>query len=107
MIDGNIFFDQSVKNNKITYKNIRKIDIGHGDDYTTGCLLDYAYFRDTYKMIAIDLCKQQTLYADLRIIQQSNFTANLDCAGNARIFFILEEAEETILDFSQEIVKAL
>ena len=48
------FFEQPVKNNKITYENIRKIATGHRDDYTTGCLLHYAYFKDKYKMIAID-----------------------------------------------------
>ena len=59
VIDGKNFFDQPVKNNKITYENIRKIATGQGDDYTTGCLLDYAYFRDIYKMIATDLSKQR------------------------------------------------
>ena len=51
------FFDQPVKNYKITYENIRKLATGQGDDYTTVCLLDYAYFRDNYKMITIDLSK--------------------------------------------------
>ena len=58
MINGENFFDQSIKNNKLTYENIRKIAAGQGDDYTTGCLLDYSYFADTYKMIAVDLSKQ-------------------------------------------------
>ena len=52
-------------------------------------------------MIAIDLYKQQALDADPKAIQQINFTANLDLAGNTTIFFIIEEAKETILDFSQ------
>ena len=52
-----------------TYKNIRKIATGQGDDYTTGCLLDYSYFKENYKMIAIDLSKQQVLDADPRAIQ--------------------------------------
>ena len=72
------FFDQSIKNNKVTYKNIRKIATGQGDDYTTGCLLDYSYFMDTYKMISVDLSKQQASDADPRAIQQINFKANLD-----------------------------
>ena len=55
MIDGKNVFDQPIKNNKITYENIRKIATGQGGCYTTGCLLDYDYFRDIYKMIAIDL----------------------------------------------------
>ena len=58
MIDGKNFFDQPVRNDKVTYENIRKIAIGQGDDYTTGCLLDYTYFKKYYKIIAIDLSKQ-------------------------------------------------
>ena len=99
--------DQTIKNNKVTYDNIRKISVGQGDDYTTGCLLDYPYFTNTYKMIPVDLSKQQALDADPRAIQQINFTANLDRAGNTRVYFILEEAKETILDFSQGTVKIL
>ena len=107
MINGENFFDQPIKNNKVTYDNIRKIATGQGDDYTIGCLLDYPYFANTYKMIAVDLSKQQALDAGLRAIQQINFTANLDRAGNTRVYFILEEAKETILDFSQGTVKVL
>ena len=107
MINGENFFDQPIKNNKVTYENIRKIDTGQGDVYTTGCLLDYPYFADTYKMIAVDLSKQQGLDADPRAIQQINFTANLDRAGNTKVYFILEEAEETVLDFSRGTVKVL
>ena len=107
MINGENFFDQPKKNRGATYDNIRKIATGYGDDYTTGCLLDYSYFTDTYKMIAVDLSKQQALDADPRAIQQINFTANLDRAGNTRVYFILEEAKETIPDFSQGTVKVL
>ena len=107
VINGENFFDRPIKNNKVTYDNIRKIATGQGDDYTTGCLLDYPYFKDTYKMIAVDLSKQQALDADPRAIQQINFIANLVRAGNTRVYFILEEAKETILCFSQGIVKVL
>ena len=107
VINGENFFDQPIKNNKITYDNISKIAAGQGDDYTTGCLLDYPYIANTYKMIAVDLSKQQALDADPRAIQQINFTGNLDRAGNTRVYFILEEAKETILDFSQGTVKVL
>ena len=107
MINGENFFDQPIKNNKVTYENIRKIASGQGDEYTTGCLLDYSYFMDTYKMIAADLSKQQALDADSRAIQQINFTANLDIAGNTRVYFFPQEAKETILDFSQGTVKVL
>ena len=97
MIDGKSFFDQPVKNNKVTYENIIKIATDKGDDYTTGFLLDYTYFKNYYKMIAIDLSKQQSLDANPRAIQQINFNADLNRARNTRIFFILEEAKETIL----------
>ena len=107
MINDENFIDQTIKNNKVTYDNIRKIAISQGDDNTTGCLLDYPYFADTYKMIAVDLSRQRVLHADPRAIQQINFTANLDRAGNTRIYFILEEAKETILDFSHGTVKVL
>ena len=57
MIDRKSFFDQLIKNERVTYENIRKIAIGQGDDYTTGCLLDYIYCRNYYKMIAAELSK--------------------------------------------------
>ena len=76
MINGKNFFDQPAKNDKVTYENIRKISTGQGDDYTTGCLLDYTHLKKYYKMIAINLSKQQALDADPRAIQQINFTAN-------------------------------
>ena len=107
VINGENFFDQPIKNNNVTYENIRKIATGQGDDYTTGCLLDYSYFMDTYKMIAVDLSKQKVLDANPKAIQQINFTANLDRAGNTRIYYIFEEVKETILDFSQGTVKVL
>ena len=73
----------------------------------TGCLLDYFYFKENYKMIAIDLSKKQVFDADPRAIQQINFAANLDRAGNTTMFFTIEEAKETVLDFSQGTVKVL
>ena len=107
MIDGKNFFDQPVKNDKVTYENIRKIATGQGDDYTTGCLLDYSYFKKNDRMIAIDLSKQQVLDADPRAIQQINFTANLHRAGDTTMFIIIQEAKETVLDFSKGTVKVL
>ena len=107
MIDGRNFFDQPINSMTKTYKNIRKIATGQGDDYTIDCLLDYSYFKENYKMIAIDLSKQQALEADPRAIQQIGFTANLERAGNTTILFISEQAKETVLDFSQGTVKVL
>ena len=93
MIDGRKFFDQPINSMNKTYENIRKIGNGKGDDYTTGCLLDYPYFKENYKMIVIDLSRQNELDADPRTIQQITFIANLDRAGNITIFFIIEEAK--------------
>ena len=107
MIDEKNFFDQPIKDNKITYENIRKMSTVQENDYTTGCLLDYTYFKKCYKMIAVDLSKKQALDADPKAMQQINFTANLDRAGNTRFYFILEEAKETVFEFSQGTVKVL
>ena len=100
MIDGRNVFDWPTDSMAKTYENIRKIVLGQGDDYTAGCLLDYTYFKDHYKMIAIDLSKQRELDADPRAIQEINFTANLDRDNGATIFFIIEEAKETVFEFS-------
>ena len=107
MIDGRNFFDQPINSMNKTYENIRRIATDHGDHYTTGVLLDYSYFKENYKLIAIYLSKQQALDVDPRAIQKINFTANLDRDGNTTMFFITEEAKETVLDFSQGTVKVL
>ena len=101
MIEGQNFFDQPVRNDLIKYDNIQKIATGQGDDYATGCLLDYNYFKKYYNMLATDLKKQQALDADPKAIQQINFTEKLDQVEGATMFFITEEAKETVLDFSQ------
>ena len=89
-------------------KTLEKSATGQGDDYTTGCLLDYTYCKDSYKMIAIDLSKQEILNSgDPRAIQKINFKANLARSGNTRVYLILEEVKETFLDFSQGTVKVL
>ena len=77
MIDEQNLFDQPVKNNLRTYDNIRKIATGQGDDYSTSCLLDYNYFNNYYKMIAIDMSKQLALDSDPKAIQQINFIEKL------------------------------
>ena len=94
--------DQPINSMIKACENIRKVATGQGDDYTTGCLLDYSYFKDRYKMIAIELSKQRALDTDPRAIQQINYTGNLDRAENAAI-----EAKESVLDFSQGTVKVL
>ena len=78
----------------------------HGDGYTVGYLLDYPYFKK-YKLLAIDLSKQQKLDADPKAIKQINFTGNLSRAEGAAMFFIIGEAKETVLDFSKGTVNIL
>ena len=70
LIDGRNFYDQPINDIIKQYDEVRKVSTGYGDDYTTGCLLDYAYFKDNYRLIAVDLSKQKALDADPRAIQQ-------------------------------------
>ena len=99
MIDGRNFFDQPINSMSKTYENIRKIATGKGDDYTTGCLLDCLYFKENYKMIAIDLSRQNELDADPTAIQQINFTTNLDRAENTTISVLLNKQKKLFSNF--------
>ena len=94
MIDGRNLFDRPINSMTKTYENIRRIATGQRDDYTTGWLLDYSYFKENYKSIAIDLTKQHALDADPRAIQQINLTTNIGRAGNTTMFFITEGAKK-------------
>ena len=105
MIDGKNVFDQPRNNDNKTHENIWKIATSQEENYSTGCLLDYPYFKENYKLISIDLRKQQALHANPRAIQQIDFSANLDRPVNTTMFFNIEEAKETFLDFSQGSVK--
>ena len=107
MIDARTILNQSIKNDLKTYDHIRKIATGEGDDCRTGCLLDYLYFKSYYELIAIDLSKQQKLDSEPKAKQENNFTRNLDRTECATIFLIIEEAKETILDFSTGTAKLL
>ena len=89
---------------------MRKILTGQGDDYTTGCLLDFVYFENNYRLIAADLSKQKALDADSRAIQQIIFTGKIKATvANTRviIFYVLEKSKETILEFSKRTTKVL
>ena len=88
-----------IKSYIIAYDNIRKIAVGQGDDYTTGCLLHYNYFNNYCKIIAIDLRKQQEYDADPKSIQQINFTENLDRDGSTTMFFIIDEVNKNCFRF--------
>ena len=78
---------------------VRKISIGQGDDYTTGCLLNLAYFKNKYKLIVADLSKQKVLDADPREIQPIIFTAKASEA--TVIYYVYEKSKETNLKFSK------
>ena len=82
---------------------IHKLMTYNSNPNTTGCLLDYNYFKNCYKVIAIDLSKQRALDADPKAIKLINFTGNL--AQQATKFFIIKEKKETVLGFSQGTVK--
>ena len=97
-IDGRNFYDQPINDLIKQYDEVRKISTGQGDDYTTGCLLDFAYFKKkNYRLIAANLSKQKALDADPRAIQQIIFTGK--ASRNVAIYYILEQSKETILKF--------
>ena len=81
----------------------KKIAIGQGDDYTTGCLLDYNYFKNYYKMIAIDLSKPQALEADPKAIQYINFIGKLERDGNRNttMFLLLKKLKKPLQIFQR------
>ena len=104
-IDGRNFYDQAINGSFKQYDEIQKISIGQGNDYTTGCLLDFVYFKEKYRLIAADLSKQKALDADLRTIQQIIFTDKT--SGDVIIYYILEKSKETISEFSKGQTKLL
>ena len=109
-IDGKNCYDQPINDSIKQYDEIRKISAGQGDDYTTGCLLEFAYFEKNYRVIAADLRKQKALDANSRAIQQIIFTGKIKAAAdNTRviIYYILEQSKETILEFSKGTTKVL
>ena len=105
-IDGRNFYDQAINDSIKQYDEIRKISTGQGDDYTTGCLLDFAYFEKDYRLIAVDLSKQKALDADPKAIQQIIFTGEAP-NNTIRIYYILEQSKETILEFAKGTTKVL
>ena len=89
---------------------IRKISTGQGDDYTTGCLKDFVYFKKNYRLNSVDLSKQKALHVDSRAIQQIIFTGKITATQNNTrviIYYILEQSKETILEFSKGTTKVL
>ena len=105
------FYDQDMKKR---YEEIRKLATGQGEDYTTGCLLDYDYLKNHYRLIAVDLSRQKQLDADPKAIQQIEFVRQLKKLNNDKnnveslfILTILEKIEELRLTFSQGSVTLL
>ena len=98
LIVGKRFFDLPVTNEEETHKKI--IEMSNNNDYTTGNLLDFLYFRKNYRLIAIDLCKQ----TKLKDPQQISIIGKLLAAREATISFIIEKSKETTFNFSQNSV---
>ena len=105
LIDGRKFYDQPINDQIKKYDLTRKIATGKGDDYTTGCLLDYQYFKDPFQLIAVDISEQKELYADPRAIQQIMFYGKLET--NSKVCTVLEKSKETIPEFYKGTVNVL
>ena len=103
IIDGRNFYDNSIESDIEKYRELKKVMIVKGEDYTTGSFLDYNYFKKHYKLVAVDLSKQKELDADPRAIQQIEFKYIL--GTNSTIYWVLEESKETILEFYKRLLK--
>ena len=103
IIDKLAFFDLPIKTEEEAYEKI--IDVKRNNEYATGNLLNYDYFKKHYKIIAIDLSKQQVLQENEDLIQQINFIGKLEEAAN--VFIIIEKKENTILEFSQNLANVI
>ena len=104
-INGRNFYDKPINDTIKQYDETRKISTGQGDDYTNGCLLEFVYFKNNYRLIAADLSKRKALDADSRAIQQIIFTGKTD--NQIRVYYILEQSKETILELSKWTTKVL
>ena len=105
LIDGRNFYDQSINDQIKKYDEIEKIATGKGDDYTTGCFLDYQYLKDHYQLISVNLSKQKELHADPRDIQQIKFYEKLKT--NSQVCTVLEKSKQTVLEFYKGTAKVL
>ena len=109
MIGGRNFYDQPINDLIKQYDEVKNVSTGHGDDYNTGSLLDYAYFKNSYKLIAVDWSKQKALDPDQWAIQQIVFQAAVggDDSTKIRLYTILEQSKETVLEFYKRTAKLL
>ena len=103
IIDGRNFYDNPIDSDIEKYRELKKLMIGKGENYTTGSLLDYDYFNKHYKLVAVDLSKQKELDADPRAIQQIEFKYML--GTDSTIYWVLEKSKKTILEFYKGTVK--
>ena len=103
IIDGRNFYDNPIESDIEKYRELKKVMIGKGEDYTTGSLLDFNYFLKHYKLVTIDLSKQKELDADPRAIQQIEFKYML--GTDSTIYWVLEKSKETILEFYKATVQ--
>ena len=103
IIDERNFYDNPIESDIEKYRELKKVMIGKGEDYTTGSLLDYDYFLKHYKLVAVDLSKQNELDADPRTIQEIEFKYMLQT--DSIIYWVLEKSKETILEFYKGTVK--
>ena len=101
--NGRNFYDNPIESDMEKYRELKKVMIGKGEDYTTGSLLDFNYFDKHYKLVAVDLSKQKELDADPSAIQQIEFKYML--GTNSTIYWVLEKSKETILEFYKGTVK--
>ena len=103
IIDGRNFYDNPIESDIEKYRELKKVMIGKGEDYTIGSLLDFNYFHKHYKLVAVDLSKQKELDADPRAIQQIEFKYMFGI--DSTIYWVLEKSKETILEFYKGTVK--
>ena len=103
IIDGRNFYDNPIESDIEKYRELKKVMIGKGENYTTGSLLDYNYFKKHYKLVAVDLSKQKELDADPRAIQQIEF--KYMPGTNSTIYWVVKKSKETILKFSKGTAK--
>ena len=109
LIDGRKFYDQPINDLTKQCDEVRKVSTVQGDGFTTGCLLDYEYFKDNQKLIAVDLSKQKALDVDLSAIQKIVFQVVVGGNINTkiRLYTILEQSKETVLEFYKGTTKVL
>ena len=107
LIDGRNFYDQPINDLIKQYDEVRKVSTGQGDDYTTGCLLNYAYFKHSYRLIAADLSKQKALDADPRATQQIVFQVVGGNDGSKKHYMLFLNNQKNVLEFYKGTGKVL